>query len=465
MLSCFTADLNVLKSKIEYNKNSLDVFYQNIQSDLQKEFCSLVSLKELFIIYEFLLTPDILDQINRLSTTFNENHLRLDREELKIPRTVNIVRDTNGSYKIFLETRKKLAGGDLNFNALELFGAVKSGTPGYSIDDQPFVKMASLKIELTDDNQSERIKQESELSSILSPHALKLFTGSVYQKKGSHKIGVWSEFVPMDLDRYLTLSQDKNSNLPLESDKVIKQLVMIVAKMHARGIVHQDLKPNNIYIRGDEVLLHDFEYGTFVEAPSVMTFGTHDYRSVELSFCDIAKGDYEDYMPPTYSKQLAREMFNDLDNAYNTLCDLGIYIASSKRDTKIFKEACDNLKRQLLCLRLENVSPVEDLNFEGMTEHALHEKLETLKSFLIAIKNERNQKRLSEYQQPHYSNDIWSLGIIIFELKYGHVPSYKESKRIAADPLLSQLLQPYREDRISAEAALQMISPVRFAIS
>lgn len=60
-----------------------------------------------------------------------------------------------------------------------------------------------------------------------------------------------------------------------------------------------------------------------------------------------------------------------------------------------------------------------------------------------------------QWGEPDKANDMWALGILIFEIRNGRLPAYpKDKQKITKDPLMKGLLQVNRYARFTIEEAL-----------
>jgi len=70
-------------------------------------------------------------------------------------------------------------------------------------------------------------------------------------------------------------------NLPLIR-ACMAQLLSILAFVHSKGIVHGDVKPDNVLFDGSKVILIDFSHSMFVEDIDDLEVGTGSYSAPEL---------------------------------------------------------------------------------------------------------------------------------------------------------------------------------------
>ncbi len=70
------------------------------------------------------------------------------------------------------------------------------------------------------------------------------------------------------------------------------------------------------------------------------------------------------------------------------------------------------------------------------------------------------QTTLRSWGVSHKTNDIWAMGVLIFELRYGVKPEEKDRKIIDQDPLLSGMLSVNRHKRFTIDQALHTFDMV-----
>lgn len=69
-------------------------------------------------------------------------------------------------------------------------------------------------------------------------------------------VAVLEEFVQGDTLHFLLMEQRMSGR---EAKKILRQLCSALHVLHANGVVHRDIKPKNVILRGDEAVLIDFD--------------------------------------------------------------------------------------------------------------------------------------------------------------------------------------------------------------
>ncbi len=83
------------------------------------------------------------------------------------------------------------------------------------------------------------------------------------------------------------------------------------------------------------------------------------------------------------------------------------------------------------------------------------------KSFGAEFATQLTNVSLPKFAAPNKANDAWALGLIIFEIRHGRMPTASKKADIDIinnDPLLKGLLNPVREQRLTVSEALEMHS-------
>ena len=90
-----------------------------------------------------------------------------------------------------------------------------------------------------------------------------------------------------DLLEYIS----KNKLSKEQKVSIIKQLLTTLSTLHAQGILHGDIKPENLMYDGKKLVVIDFGFSCFIEdcKSSIAQKGTHVYMAPEL-FNDVFEG-------------------------------------------------------------------------------------------------------------------------------------------------------------------------------
>ncbi|HSO35767.1 MAG TPA: serine/threonine-protein kinase [Labilithrix sp.] len=137
----------------------------------------------------------------------------------------------------------------------------------------------------------ERFAQEASISArMLSPHIVKVL-GLAVTRSGAPCI-VYEHLEGETLASYIA----RNGALPLaETHEIIKQVARALARVHALGIVHRDVKPDNIFITTQPdghalVKLLDFGVAESVKPSNArrQVVGTPEYMAPEILFGSAA---------------------------------------------------------------------------------------------------------------------------------------------------------------------------------
>ncbi len=140
----------------------------------------------------------------------------------------------------------------------------------------------------------DRFLREIELAASLThPHILPIFdSGSVRLTPG----GVEEPYYVMPFIEGLSLRErlSREGQIPMEDAfRITRQIGAALAHAHSRGVIHRDVKPENILLQGEETLLADFGIACPIDAGtrqrmtrSGITIGTPAYMSPEQASGD-----------------------------------------------------------------------------------------------------------------------------------------------------------------------------------
>ena len=115
----------------------------------------------------------------------------------------------------------------------------------------------------------------------------------VKDPKGKEKKEKECLYIALELCEGGTL-EDKlyksSASRPAEPLQILKQMCSAVAYIHGKGLIHRDLKPDNIFIQEDTIKIADFGLVTNKGKHSTNRVGTELYMAPEVT---AEKGDYD----------------------------------------------------------------------------------------------------------------------------------------------------------------------------
>ncbi|MBS0287236.1 MAG: protein kinase, partial [Proteobacteria bacterium] len=371
------------------------------------------------------LSSEQYDKINKIlaeiETLKPGEMLRLDKKETTLPRTLNILRGEDGEYKLIVETKSRLSD-DTKQVLPKIAGTTKSGKPAWRIDGDEmeyFSLVASLDYDEKEiqrqiargytreevlamfrEEDVGKLKVEVDISKETKGEQVQEnILGKQYTNKGKTKITVYSVKAKGSLE-LLTKHSVSSKLSDQQKDTLILELLQGIKVFHDKGYVHQDLKPGNILIYGDDtngyhLKLTDFgltrKHGDISEE-GLSTSAYHSPETAYYYLSDTDSSKYNYYNGPYSKATLANQLYH-----YNP---------------QLFP--ADGSKR-------------------------------------------------AQVRTPDFANDMWAAGVIIFQIRYGRLPNINDMPLINQDPLLSKLLTPDRSQRFNIASALalqQMIQPL-----
>lgn len=327
---------------------------------------------------------------------------RLPKETTGLARTLNVLQDDSGEFQLIVETKSKLKNNE-KYRAIKQ-GASKLGKSAWRIDsdagEQEYFNLV-FKRNIEDNNFIEQNAfQELAISKEMrSPEVNSHIIGQLFMKGNEQKISLYAIKAQGDLNDLL-----QNTECPL-SEAQQQQLILEILKgtkqFHDKGYVHQDLKAANILFYGDP------EEGYHIK---LTDFGL-----------SAEKGDKHAGAWSTASHQSP-----DIAYAYSDLkIDMHYYFHGP------------NGKKSL-----------------GYVVYREYKEL-----FPLPPRSPADQEKFEWFKGPHPANDMWAIGITVFEMRYKRMPQFteKDCKLIEADPLLKGLLDPDRQTRLTVDGALEVL--------
>jgi eukaryotic-like serine/threonine-protein kinase len=147
-------------------------------------------------------------------------------------------------------------------------------------DDQHLERKVAIKFIKNESDKGRLIDEIKALQQICSKHVVQIF--DVVLCESTQRFGIVQEFVPgPDLDEISEAGHiDKDQYL-----KILYQIASGLTDIHAQGLVHRDLKPNNIKFDGESILkIFDFGLARCLasEASTLGFKGTHFFAAPEL---------------------------------------------------------------------------------------------------------------------------------------------------------------------------------------
>lgn len=390
-------------------KNDFDAFLDRLESEknrpMGEKLSKLVTKDALVKMMDYFLVardPEVQSkmtshqvrlmqiELDKIASLKPGESYRLDKKITGLPRTMNVLRGDDGEFKLIIETKSKLSN-DTKQVLPHIGGTTKTGKPAWRVDGGE-VEYFNLVAKVRDHRDVLELQQEVDLSKQMAgPEVQENVLGKQYSNKGQTKISVYSVKADGSLEKVVTpeaaaaLSEQQKNTL-------IMELLKGVQTFHEQGFAHQDLKPGNILVYGDQsqgyhLKLTDFGLTRKEGDPSEEALATSGYHSPEIAyfFSDPSSAQYAYYNNLYAQNTLAHQVFAANPQLYPS---------------------------------------------DGSA---------------------RNNMRT-----PNLANDMWAVGVIAFEIRHGRKPTASDWVLIQQDPMLKGLLHGDRNQRLNINSALQL---------
>lgn len=406
-----------------------------------------VSPLELVEECRFFLSDDCLKEREELFNDLaGKGKIRCHKEnpDYTFPRTFTLTLANDGSIDMYLETKskkpavpgspaKKLPPDEQE--TLKKMGVSKTGKPCWKLSEDPPKQYFSLVYNkhLESLLDVHPFEQETYYAALFGKQYVDcLEGGTVYVTKyGTIKAVSYTPAAISSLDQFISetglINADGNEASEDEKYQLIEDMLLGIRAIHDKDYVHQDLKPANTLIyktrdasgkTGLQAKISDFGVTTRIENPTRQPSGTMPYMSPEMWSFKIS------------NNAMCKKHFNEREYfIYGT----EIVATQLEKDLKD-REGTANDKEALIQLRAE------------------------------------------QNKHPSKHNDMWSIGMVAYEILYGPPPLMSASEddidspeaiekqkaieqfhKNITNPLLSGLLDIDVKNRLSADEALILV--------
>jgi tRNA A-37 threonylcarbamoyl transferase component Bud32 len=299
-----THELDLFKSRLLNNLNVGRI------PTVLKNYIKIDALKKIYsIVINHLRQND-----NVYRTMKPGQAVRFDKYTFKLARHAQIVCSGKGKFRLFIETNTRLLNGKKDKKKAFIGeGAFKKVLKCYRIDlPQPQI-WACSKVR---DEIPEALAEANIMNSLSHPHIARIEPGCQY--KNGLKMSLYGKLAIGTLDDVI---KNKIPTTIEERNRLMLQILDAVSYMHSKGIIHQDLKPQNILIYKNNAGRLNIKVNDFGEYAgpnkNQEPKGTSGYESPEvLAFHSNRDADLHDYYFVENQDSLAYALWPKIKNRF-----------------------------------------------------------------------------------------------------------------------------------------------------
>jgi hypothetical protein len=334
------------------------------QNALPESLTPLIKVADLNAIYSYLI--DNQEKIEK--ELENGKPYRLDKKTTLLARTLNFIIDPiSKDIILILETKRKVASNRKNLKTKTFSGSFKTTKVAWRIDSETPQKMANA-VYYVDRNASLSDAQKEAMAAqkvvnanpgvdcyINVPALGPVIAKAGIRKKDKVKYSKKQSFYSIwasggSLDNFMISNEFKLLNVQ-QIDTMAEQLLTSLIKLHQAGMIHQDIKPDNILVFKNELGEYRLELADFgkvyINGGKVSgnsdVHATAQYDSPEIAALNKATSasDHEQYYDkekPSYGRDFGQYMDSfpeyAMPHAANDMWSIGIVLHELYYKTK-----------------------------------------------------------------------------------------------------------------------------------